>query len=118
MSARLRIRIALPQGHIGPGKIALLEQIEALGSITAGAKAMGMTYRRAWHLLETLQKVLNENVIETATGGKKGGGAKLTPLGRELCRLYRETEQEANKGAIPLLEKVDDLLVKKDVADQ
>lgn len=110
METKLRIRIAFPKGHIGPGKITLLEQIEEIGSISGAAKAMGMTYRRAWHLLETVQTVLNEDVVETSVGGKKGGGAKLTPLGKELISLYREAEVGARNGAEPLLRKMDSLL--------
>ncbi len=112
MKTKLRIRIAFPNGHIGPGKIALLDMVDKVGSISGAAKEMGMTYRRAWHLIETVQSVLSENVIETAVGGKRGGGAKLTPLGRELVRLYREAETGAQNGAAPLLEKMDSLLLK------
>lgn len=110
METKLRIRIAFPKGHIGPGKIALLEHVDEAGSISAAAKKMGMTYRRAWHLLETVQTVLNEDVIETSVGGKRGGGAKLTSVGRDLITLYREAESEAVKGASPLLKKLDSLL--------
>ena len=110
MKTKLRIRIAFPNGHIGPGKIALLEQIEKIGSISGAAKEMGMTYRRAWHLLETLQSVLNEDVVETSVGGKSGGGAKLTKTGKDLITLYREAEAGACDGAAPLLKKMDSLL--------
>lgn len=110
MKTKLRIRIAFPKGHIGPGKIALLEQIDKIGSISGAAKEMGMTYRRAWHLLETLQSVICEDLVETSIGGKRGGGAKLTPVGQDLIRLYREAEEGAVKGAEPLLAKMDDLL--------
>jgi len=110
METKLRIRIAFPNGHIGPGKISLLELINEIGSISGAAKEMGMTYRRAWHLLETLQSVLNEDVITTSVGGKKGGGAKLTPVGLELISLYREAEKGAVRGAAPLLKKMDGLL--------
>ncbi|SCA55353.1 putative transcriptional regulator, LysR family (ModE-like) [Candidatus Terasakiella magnetica] len=107
---KLRIRIAFPTGHIGPGKIALLEQIQDIGSISGAAKEMDMTYRRAWHLLETVKTVLNEDVVETSVGGKSGGGASLTPVGKELIRLYREAEEGATQGAAPLLKKMDSLL--------
>lgn len=110
METTLRIRIAFPKGHIGPGKITLLEKIEETGSISAAAKEMGMTYRRAWHLLKTVQMVLHEDVIETSVGGKKGGGAKLTMVGKELITLFRSTETEANKGAAPLLKKFNNLI--------
>jgi len=110
MKTKLRIRIAFPNGHIGPGKIALLEQIDEIGSISGAAKKMGMTYRRAWHLLDTVQSVLNEDVVEKTVGGKKGGGATLTSTGKELISLYREAEKGACDGAAPLLKKMDSLL--------
>lgn len=118
METKLRIRIAFPKGHIGPGKISLLEQIDKVGSISGAAKEMGMTYRRAWHLLETVQTVLNEDVVETSVGGKKGGGARLTTVGKELVNLYREAEEGACKGAKPLLKRMDSLLVTSDGDDQ
>lgn len=111
MKTTLRIRIAFPNGHVGPGKIALLEMIEKTGSITGAAKELGMTYRRAWHLLETLQSVLNVDMVETSVGGKKGGGASLTPQAKELISLYRQTQLAAESGASPLLEKIDSLLL-------
>ncbi|NVK19160.1 MAG: LysR family transcriptional regulator [Methylocystaceae bacterium] len=117
METTLRIRIAFPKGHIGPGKIALLEQIDKVGSISGAAKEMGMTYRRAWHLLETLQSVLNEDVVETSIGGKKGGGAKLTQVGKDLISLYRVAEDGARKEAAPLLKKMDSLLTKEKKGD-
>lgn len=110
MKTSLRIRIAFPNGHVGPGKIALLEQIDEKGSISAAAKEMGMTYRRAWHLLETLQSVLSVDMVETSIGGKKGGGAVLTPQAHELISLYRDAEKGARDGAAPLLQKMDSLL--------
>jgi molybdate transport system regulatory protein len=116
LETKLRIRIAFPKGHIGPGKIRLLELIDDVGSISSAAKKMGMTYRRAWHLIETVQTVLSENVIETSVGGKSGGGAKLTSVGRDLIVLYREAESEATKGASPLLKKLDALLDLKEVS--
>lgn len=112
MKTKLRIRIAFPAGHIGPGKIALLENIDRIGSISGAAKEMGMTYRRAWHLLETLKTVLSEDVVETSIGGKSGGGAQLTKVGKELIDLYRQAEKGACDGAAPLLEKMDSLLDK------
>ena len=112
MKPTLRIRIAFPNGHVGPGKIVLLEKIEETGSISGAAKAMGMTYRRAWHLLETLQSVLNVDMVATSIGGKKGGGAALTPEAKELIHLYREAERAAGNGAAPLLERMDSLLLK------
>jgi molybdate transport system regulatory protein len=96
--ARLSIRIDLePGGRIGPGKIALLEQVAATGSISAAARAMRMSYRRAWLLVEALNGLFREPVVATQTGGSHGGGASLTPFGRELVAAYRAVEREAHE---------------------
>lgn len=79
---------------IGPGKIALLESIEATGSITAAAKALKMSYRRAWVLLDETNRCLVSPAVETATGGSGGGGTTLTVLGRRLVHAYRALEAE------------------------
>jgi molybdate transport system regulatory protein len=96
--ARLSIRIDLgPGGRIGPGKVALLEQIAATGSISAAGRAMRMSYRRAWLLVEALNGLFREPVVATQTGGSHGGGAALTPFGRELVAAYRAVEREAHE---------------------
>lgn len=94
--ARLSIRIDLGSGfRVGPGKIELLEQIAALGSISAGGRAMEMSYRRAWELVEELNRMFGRAVVVSGTGGKKGGGAVLTPLGLSLISRYRAMERAA-----------------------
>jgi molybdate transport system regulatory protein len=94
--ARLSIRIDLaPEGRIGPGKIALLERIEAAGSISGAGRDLGMSYRRAWLLVEALNGLFDGPVVATQTGGSRGGGARLTGLGRELVACYRDLEREA-----------------------
>ncbi len=98
--ARLSIRIDFePGGRVGPGKIALLEHIAATGSISAAGRAMGMSYRRAWLLVETLNALFREPVVSTQTGGKSGGGAALTPFGMELVAVYRKLERELHDHA-------------------
>ncbi len=93
---RLSIRIDLAGGgHIGPGKIDLLEAIQRTGSISAAGRAMGMSYRRAWDLVEDLNHVLAVPVVETATGGAGGGGARLTAAGVTLVAEYRALERAA-----------------------
>lgn len=99
MTAELRLRIQYPQGSIGPGKIALLEQIDATGSISAGAREMGMSFRRAWLLVDTMNRVFAEPVIKASHGGRSGGGAALTPFGRELVERYRTLEAAAQSAA-------------------
>jgi molybdate transport system regulatory protein len=79
---------------VGPGKIALLESIERSGSLSQAARELGMSYRRAWLLLASLNASFREPVVVTATGGRGGGGARLTRFGRELVRLFRAFEQD------------------------
>ncbi len=102
---RLSIRIDLASGaKIGPGKIALLEEIARSGSISAAGRAMKMSYRRAWELVEDLNRNLGEPVVETAAGGSGGGGTRLTPGGERLVQQYRAMEQAATATAQDYLE--------------
>ena len=90
---RVSIRIDLETGgRIGPGKIALLEAISKTGSITAAARSMNMSYRRAWLLVDEINKLLNEPAVATEQGGARGGGAILTPVGRKTIQLYHSIE--------------------------
>jgi len=93
---RFHIRDRMRKGEpaIGPGKIALLEAIGTTGSITAAAKALGMSYRRAWLLVDETNRCLVRPAIQTAAGGKRGGGTSLTPSGAELVRRYRAVERQ------------------------
>jgi molybdate transport system regulatory protein len=84
---------------VGPGKIALLEQIERTGALSKAADCLKMSYARAWHLLDSLNNGFVEPVALTATGGRGGGGATLTPLGKELIRVYRAFETEVQARA-------------------
>jgi molybdate transport system regulatory protein len=79
---------------IGPGKVALLEAIEETGSITSSAKRLGMSYRRAWLLVEETNRCLVRPAVETVSGGRRGGGSALTPVGVELVRRYRALERK------------------------
>lgn len=91
-----RLRVLLGEAiAIGPGKAQLLEQIEATGSISAAARAMGMSYRRAWLLVDTMNQCFHEPLVETAAGGKGGGGARVSPLGHEVLARYRAMERRA-----------------------
>jgi molybdate transport system regulatory protein len=81
---------------IGPGKAALVEHIAKSGSISSAARAMGMSYRRAWQLVEALNESFAEPVVVTAIGGKRGGGAKVTVFGQELVRRFRAMENKAS----------------------
>lgn len=73
-----------PQGRIGPGKIELLEQIQACGSISAAGRAMEMSYKRAWDLVDEISQICGQAAVKRQTGGKHGGGATLTPFGESL----------------------------------
>lgn len=102
-SGILSLRIDLPGGRIGPGKIALLEAIDREGSISAAGRALGMSYRRAWDLVDAMNKVLGAAVVEASTGGYRGGGAVLTDAGRNLVADYRAIERAAHRAAEPRL---------------
>ncbi len=98
--ASLSLRIDLdPTGRIGPGKIDLLEKIAAFGSISAAGRAMGMSYRRAWDLVEEINTMFGQPVIERRTGGRHGGGARLTPVGLALVARFRAIERAAAEAA-------------------
>ena len=77
---------------IGPGKVALLEAIDETGSITSAAKKLGISYRRAWLLVDETNRCVVRPAVETAAGGPNGGGAVLTPVGVLLVRRYRALE--------------------------
>lgn len=89
----IRLRIVLKGGRLGPGKVDLMEQIDELGSISAAGRALGMSYRRAWDLVQETNALFERPLIEKHHGGKAGGGASLTELGRTVVGQYRELEQ-------------------------
>lgn len=110
MTSDLRVRFLHPSGAIGPGKIALLEAIDRCGSISAAARALGMTFRRAWFLVETMNSAFREPVVRASVGGREGGGAGLTPLGQEVVARYRQTQEDARRAAAPHLEWLNSVL--------
>src|SRR3978361_1982968 len=92
----LSVRIDLDtEGRIGPGKIALLENIREHGSISAAGRAMDMSYKRAWDLGDEINRIGGQAAVERQTGGKNGGGAALTPFGLSLVARYRKIERDA-----------------------
>jgi molybdate transport system regulatory protein len=99
----LSLRIDLPQGRIGPGKIDLLEAIDREGSISAAGRALGMSYKRAWDLVDAMNRLLGTPVVDASTGGHRGGGALLTDAGRDLVADYRAIERAAQRAAEPRL---------------
>jgi molybdate transport system regulatory protein len=91
-------RFRILYGHrfaFGPGKAGLLEHIEKAGSIAEAAKALGMSYMRAWKLVKSLNSGRAIPLVETVRGGRQRGGAKLTPAGRQVLQLYREIESQS-----------------------
>ncbi|HUB14131.1 MAG TPA: LysR family transcriptional regulator [Acetobacteraceae bacterium] len=92
---RLSIRLDLASGaRIGPGKVAVLEEIGRSGSISAAGRALRMSYRRTWELVEDLNQSLGTPVVETAAGGSGGGGAVLTAAGKAVIERYRAIEMD------------------------
>lgn len=97
---RLRLRVVFADGvMIGPGKADLLEQIRETGSISAAGRAMGMSYKRAWMLVETLNAMFHEPLVDSARGGAQGGGARLTAAGEAVLTHYRSMEARAAAAA-------------------
>ena len=100
MPTRLTIRFDFDgERRLGPGKIALLEAIGAAGSISAAGRAHGMSYRRAWLLVEDLNRLFAEPLVTARPGGAKGGGAALTPTGERIVAAYREAERKMRAAA-------------------
>jgi molybdate transport system regulatory protein len=91
----IRDGVGRAQYALGPGKVALLEAIIETGSITSAAKRLGMSYRRAWLLIDETNRCLISPAVYTNSGGVNGGGTAVTPLGLELIRRYRAIEREA-----------------------
>ena len=96
--ARAQFNLRVLKGNIkaiGPGKIALLEAIRDTGSISGAARKLRMSYRRAWMLVDDLNRRLSKDVVEATPGGKLGGGTTLSPTGHKLVNLYRDIERKA-----------------------
>lgn len=99
---RLRLRFG-EDAMLGPGKADLLELIRETGSIAAAGRAMSMSYKRAWVLVETMNTAFREPLVERARGGARGGGARLTESGAAVLAHYREAERAAARaGAEPI----------------
>jgi molybdate transport system regulatory protein len=113
MNDTLQPHLRILFGHaiaMGPGKAELLEHIAETGSISAAARRMDMSYRRAWLLVDTMNQCFKSPVVETATGGKGGGGARISDFGREVLRRYREMEDKAANAVAADMEQFADLL--------
>jgi molybdate transport system regulatory protein len=96
----VHFRLRITRGDdiaVGPGKIALLEAIARTGSITAAAKELRMSYRRAWLLVDMMNRSFRTPVVDAEAGGRRGGGTALTPLGVDVVERYRRIEASAAK---------------------
>jgi molybdate transport system regulatory protein len=110
---RHQFRLRITRGDdiaVGPGKVDLLEAIDATGSITAAAKVLGMSYRRAWLLVDTMNRCFRRPVVEAEAGGQRGGGTRLSPVGEEVVRRYRAAERAAERAAAAELGALERLL--------
>ena len=101
---RLTVRVDFGAARaLGPGKVRLLEAIASTGSISRAGRALGMSYRRAWLLVDDMNRSFRAAVVVTRGGGAKGGGAALTAFGRELIEKYRAIEARATAATKPQL---------------
>jgi molybdate transport system regulatory protein len=108
LRAAPRLRIVMREGLIlGPGKVDLIEAIERSGSISAAARAMGMSYRRAWLLVDALNHMFSEPVVLTASGGTHGGGAVVTEFGKGVAAAYRRIEERTRSAILEELAPFD-----------
>jgi molybdate transport system regulatory protein len=112
--ARLTLRLDFDgERAVGPGKVRLLEEVERTGSIAAGGRAMGMSYRRAWLLVEEMNNCFKRPVVTTQLGGSGGGGAQLTLFGRQVVAHYRAMERDAAAAAARHIEALQRALARK-----
>lgn len=98
-AASLKIKLQILLGDeiaMGPGKADLLDAIATEGSISAAARGLGMSYRRAWLLVDTMNRCWREPLVETAPGGSARGGARITPYGKGILQLYRNLQGHAD----------------------
>ncbi len=104
---KLWVKIVLPgRGQVGPGKIALLRAVRDTGSISAAARALELSYKKAWRLVDDMNSMFASPVVETHMGGSERGGAQLTALGARLIEIYAEASQAANDSSARLLEEL------------
>ncbi|MEE4236290.1 MAG: molybdenum-binding transcriptional regulator [Anderseniella sp.] len=114
--ARLHLRIQFGDAAmLGPGKADLLEQIRATGSIAAAGRAMSMSYKRAWSLVDEMNHAFREPLVDSTRGGASGGGAHLTETGETVLAAYRELEEIAAEAGAARIGKLQSLL--RDMSD-
>lgn len=110
---RLKVKLQIWLGDdiaLGPGKAELLSWLDQTGSISAAARAMGLSYRRAWLMVDTMNRCFTAPLVETVHGGAKGGGARLSPFGRAVLEEYRNLDDDlgalAESRGAPLLSRI------------
>ena len=109
-TVKMRIRIYVGDRMLGPGKMELLAHIDETGSLTAAAKRMGMSYMRAWKLVQELNRDQERPMIETRRGGAMGGIAKVTGVGKKVLKLYQTMERAGTEAASSYSKKLARLL--------
>ncbi len=105
----MRLRLRIYRGGdiaLGPGKADLLAAIGRSGSIQAAAESMGMSYMRAWSLVRTMNGCFEAPLVRALRGGRAGGSAALTALGREILRHYRRSTADSLRAARPTVRKI------------
>lgn len=112
LEPRLRFRLMLGRSiAIGPGKADLLAAIAETGSISAAGRSMGMSYKKAWYLIDTMNRCFREPLVVASKGGSARGGAQLTAMGAKVLRLYRSIESQAAEATGRDLEAFAELVV-------
>ena len=115
--ARITLRIDFGDDRaLGPGKVRLLELVRETGSISAAGRAMGMSYRRAWLLVDAMNQTFRLPVVETRGGGVGGGGADLTAFGSGVVEAYRAMERDTHDALAARLHELDEALAVPDKA--
>ncbi len=117
MTIQPHIRIRIPYGDdyaIGPGKADLLEAIQRTGSISAAGRELKMSYRRAWLLVDTMNRCFKQPLVETATGGASGGGAHVTDLGKEILQRFRGMEVSSAKSIQADIDVIEEFLAPRE----
>lgn len=111
VNPRFRVRLVFgPEEWMGPGKAELLEHIEVTGSISAAGRAMGMSYKRAWQLVDTMNAMFRAPLVQSSRGGAKGGGAVLTDEGQAVLAEYRALEEKAREAGAENIARLQTML--------
>lgn len=117
MTTNIELRVRVRHGDLvamGPGKADLLDAIASTGSISAAGRAMGMSYRRAWQLVDIMNRCFGEPLVRSAAGGQQGGGAHVTETGFAVLVRYRAMQKAAAEAARLAANGFDDLLARPD----